>query len=67
MKKKIDSNQAQFIKRIYNLMMILQDFFRHLVFLMFKIKKQNLHLWFTNTKKMNKMIKVIQFYQVFRF
>jgi hypothetical protein len=35
--------------------------------LMFKIKKQNLHLWFTNTKKMNKMIKVIQFYQVFRF
>ena len=67
MKKKIDLNQVQCIKRICNLMVIFLDFSHLLVSLMFKIKKQNLHLWFINTKKMNKMCKVIQFYQVFRF
>lgn len=54
MKKKIDLNQAQYIKRICNLMVNLLDFFHLLVSLMFKIKKQNLHPWSINTKKMNK-------------
>jgi len=67
MKKKIGLNQVQSTKRIYNLMVNLVDFFLPLASLTFKIKKQNLHLWFINTKKIKKMKKVIQFYHTFRF